>query len=339
MRKLLFPLLLLPALGSRAQVTLSTAVHLPGPGYVEKFRIFDTLGFNPGGSGPNQVWNFTNIYVYPGTFANNYLQPSATPYASSFQSSDFALQLQQSPATYDYHQNTGNQFQRLGNAATGDSIVFDDPEIHFFLPMQYNDSLVDPYAWAVYHNPNNYDSVSGVSHVKADAYGTIMLPWGTYSALRVKTTTTRYDVTHTGPYWTTTHNFRWFIAGYKYPVMLYEYYVHPPWVVPQITTGRAWVAVSDFLQNVEEVNGISGFSLHPNPAAESSTISFTLEESAEVSIRITDLSGRVIRTIEKGKIAAGFFEERIDLEGLAAGLYAVSIHAGEKMSVRKLSVQ
>lgn len=63
----------------------------------------------------------------------------------------------------------------------------------------------------------------------------------------------------------------------------------------------------------------------PNPAVDHTTISFDLETAQKVTIRITDLLGKIVIQEELGNLAPGAHSRTINLQGLNAGTYHYSI--------------
>lgn len=64
---------------------------------------------------------------------------------------------------------------------------------------------------------------------------------------------------------------------------------------------------------------------YPNPFNPSTNISFTLEDPAEVGLRVYDISGRQILQRNLGTKLAGLHTEDVNLEGLTSGTYIYEI--------------
>ncbi len=79
---------------------------------------------------------------------------------------------------------------------------------------------------------------------------------------------------------------------------------------------------------------------HPNPFNPTTTIGFTLDTSGHVSLRVYDISGRLIRTLVDQQRAPGVFSEEWDGrnsygEPAASGIYFYRLTAGNKTLTRK----
>jgi len=79
--------------------------------------------------------------------------------------------------------------------------------------------------------------------------------------------------------------------------------------------------------------------LFPNPTAETATLSYSLRKSAPVTLTITDMLGRVVRTQPLGQPTAGDQQVQLNVSDLPAGLYSCTLRAGDVKLTRKLVVQ
>ncbi|RZK46520.1 MAG: T9SS type A sorting domain-containing protein, partial [Hymenobacter sp.] len=80
-------------------------------------------------------------------------------------------------------------------------------------------------------------------------------------------------------------------------------------------------------------------SVFPNPAAGTSTISYQVQGTAEaVSVRVTDLLGREVRTLLDAKQNPGFHDLSVATGDLALGTYLVKVQVGDKVATRRLAV-
>ncbi|MCC6383764.1 MAG: PKD domain-containing protein, partial [Bacteroidia bacterium] len=95
--------------------------------------------------------------------------------------------------------------------------------------------------------------------------------------------------------------------------------------------------------NIDGVLGInensvnSSLSVYPNPSIAQSKVEFELDQNAEVSIEIHDLSGRVVQTLTKSILPQGSYV--YDIFNLSPGSYTVTVTANHVASTRKLIIQ
>jgi hypothetical protein len=83
----------------------------------------------------------------------------------------------------------------------------------------------------------------------------------------------------------------------------------------------------------------SAFNLHPcspNPFNPTTDIRYQMPEARQVSLRVYDMSGRLVTTLVDGWRQGGEHEVTFDGSNLASGLYFVRLQAGEFTAVQKL---
>jgi hypothetical protein len=78
---------------------------------------------------------------------------------------------------------------------------------------------------------------------------------------------------------------------------------------------------------------------YPNPFNPSTKIRYTITEGdAEVSLKVYDIMGREVEQLVNGKQSAGEYEVEFDASKLASGMYIYKLTAGEKVSVKKMTL-
>lgn len=89
--------------------------------------------------------------------------------------------------------------------------------------------------------------------------------------------------------------------------------------------------------NKEEQQVFYDFNIQPNPFSSHTQIKFTLPEELPVSIWVTDMTGRHVTTLANGEIhSAGDYEVIFGADNHAAGMYFVTIRAGEYFGTQKM---
>ncbi|GMQ83020.1 MAG: hypothetical protein BMS9Abin05_2492 [Rhodothermia bacterium] len=79
--------------------------------------------------------------------------------------------------------------------------------------------------------------------------------------------------------------------------------------------------------------------LHPNPADENVTVTFTVAESARVRLQLFDVLGREATTLMDGFSAPGVYTERFSVQDLSSGLYVYRVAIGRATATGTLIVQ
>jgi hypothetical protein len=184
--------------------------------------------------------------------------------------------------------------------------------------------------------------INGTIAVTADAYGELILPYGTIeNVMRLK-----YEVTGSEDYEVIGmphHN--------EFTQTSYAWYTEESSLLPLLNisflisflesdvsteTSVTYLAQSVGLSEVlaEQID----YNIYPNPAAEFTHIEFTLEHDDEVKITLYSLLGAKIKTIEKDVFMAGKHTRNINLEEQNPGTYFISTKIGAKEISRTINI-
>ena len=107
-------------------------------------------------------------------------------------------------------------------------------------------------------------------------------------------------------------------------------YVRVPVVRPVFTC---------FVGLENETIDASDVTVYPNPADETANVQMSLKGDENVVIVICDLAGKTIQTINAGQLTVGAHNITMNLEGMAQGMYTVTISAGTSTITQKLIVK
>ncbi len=75
---------------------------------------------------------------------------------------------------------------------------------------------------------------------------------------------------------------------------------------------------------------------YPNPFNPSTTIEYAMKQAGNVTIKVVNLLGEEVATIESGMRAAGTYKVTFDASRLPSGVYLYQIRAGEFVNVRRM---
>lgn len=78
--------------------------------------------------------------------------------------------------------------------------------------------------------------------------------------------------------------------------------------------------------------------LFPNPANDLASLTYSLAQASDVQIRILDLTGRAVETLQLGRQQAGDFRQDLNLAGLRSGVYMVELQTGASREVTRLAI-
>ncbi|MEO8088015.1 MAG: T9SS type A sorting domain-containing protein [Bacteroidota bacterium] len=78
--------------------------------------------------------------------------------------------------------------------------------------------------------------------------------------------------------------------------------------------------------------------IYPNPVSQSATISFSLEQSEKISVKIFDMTGRIVQTLADGLFAEGENKIEWNVENENPGIYFLRMDAEDYSHIEKLSI-
>lgn len=112
------------------------------------------------------------------------------------------------------------------------------------------------------------------------------------------------------------------------------------------TWAHGWTALDayGYLATPTGINELTeaGFALNqnqPNPAEGSTVITFELPQSADITIYVTDIMGRIVKNITAGAFAAGIHNTTINVADLQAGIYFYTMAVENGQITKKMIVQ
>ena len=327
MKKLYFSFVIALFSGVAVAQPILTSTHNPVIGDVFTTFNADTTGVTEGPSGANQTWNFSTLNVQTTPTTTTYMAPSATPYAASFTGSNLAADI---GGTYAYFNtsSTDLRFKGIGNSTF--VMAYSDDKINFTYTFTYTTTITDNIA-STYTISSMTVNRTGVSATTGDAYGTLILPSGTYSnALRIHNSQNIID--DYGAYQATTmqETYTWFISGNKNFLLQINETVTswsfggPPTYVKSVMVGSPAVGVEEVAGNV------SALRLFPNPTTENVTLSVSAATSQTASIEVMNVAGQVVATLTE-ELSAGENLVNIGVGGLPSGLYNIILRADNKV--------
>lgn len=86
-------------------------------------------------------------------------------------------------------------------------------------------------------------------------------------------------------------------------------------------------------------NKAEALNVYPNPSNGNVNIKHALSTATEVSVKVTDIAGRVVFTQNYGKQAAGEQTFNMNLANLANGVYAIELTAGSQRATSKFTIK
>lgn len=89
-------------------------------------------------------------------------------------------------------------------------------------------------------------------------------------------------------------------------------------------------------QQTVPTSGLSQLKVSPNPVRTKMTLTLIAHEPASISIGLSDITGRLVKTVFVGKTTAGRNVFTVDTKGLSNGVYFLTFKSGKETSTRKV---
>lgn len=254
----------------------------------------------PGGSGPNQTWDFSSISLTKmGTFS--FVDCSSTPFQSSYPTANFCYELQVTGQQNSYNYNitdSVSMFTLAENVSSGNpgKIYTPNPKQGLKFPFNYLDSFSDPWA--------RTDGGSGTVTRTYDAYGTLITSLGTnQNVVRITSSNSTSNVVY--------------------------YHVNPIFPLLQIDTDNniIIVTVPTNLGLTEENDHFPSI-MGPLPADEYFRMNGTLDD---YDIRVLDLMGR--------EYSVSIHGSALDTHAIPNGIYLLTLSKGGKTHSSIICIQ
>ncbi|NDV69439.1 BACON domain-containing protein [Dysgonomonas sp. 25] len=194
---------------------------------------------DPGNAGENVTWNFSSLTVTNNDYKIeysaaptqlNYNDPYIPTYIMGYDKFDItepeanSLFICTEYYTMYYFQIKNNLLNALGHENPVTKLQYNPRMISDKYPTYYNDTYKYDYETNGYYSGTEKIETEGYKEMKADGYGTIVLPSGTYNnALRIKYVQRIEEEIFNGvsyvDYIREYTTYKWYVKGYRYPVL------------------------------------------------------------------------------------------------------------------------
>ncbi|MEL7341981.1 MAG: T9SS type A sorting domain-containing protein, partial [Bacteroidota bacterium] len=286
----------------------------------------------PGQGGGMIVWDYSDA-VNQGLRNTYIVDPATAPNAANFPEANRALE---DGGALEYSLFTDSSYVRLGiNSPAGVLIDYTVPETLLQYPLQYEDTFQSSFS-AQYVANGIITYRSGTVNGKYDAYGTLILPWGTINdVVRVNVLTQYRDsINNFGtPFVTTTTINSYLILkeGNDFQLVgLYE-------VNDGMNISQSAVIQSEptYATNIEDGALLgSGMEVYPNPVKDQVSLKLDLEQSVDATLLIENQLGQVVKVLDNTQLSAGTQHMQYTVSDLSAGVYFLCLQS-ENGSLRQ----
>ncbi|MBC7863137.1 MAG: T9SS type A sorting domain-containing protein [Bacteroidia bacterium] len=325
---------------ANAQFSLTSA-NIPVSGDVDNYYLVDTNSVSgPGPTGTGNTYLLGMVTPIMPMGGKNYVLPSTTPYSADFPTSQVALS-DSGAFTFYSGGTTMYQMDGLGintTAITATVTLSDKGIIFNAFPFGYGATQHDTLSGAITTTTFGSGTVEGYINTTVDGSGDIILPAGTFTnVIRVKMET-YMDLSLAGGLFVVTQTetrYMFFSATSKFP--LFE-------CGRTIQVGISDVAFASINSlasavGVNENSNAVSFNLFPSPAKNELNVKMKLPKENKVSIEVINQLGQVVRSEKMESLTAGNLVKKIDLTGVASGVYFVRLRNNDFTKVEKFIVE
>ncbi|MBQ8045973.1 MAG: T9SS type A sorting domain-containing protein, partial [Bacteroidales bacterium] len=88
-----------------------------------------------------------------------------------------------------------------------------------------------------------------------------------------------------------------------------------------------------------EPENIGAVRIYPNPAASYTNVELQVAKTTDATVRVFDMSGKVVYTKSLENLTAGVHTEAINCQGLQKGVYLINVVTDSQMMTSKLVVK
>lgn len=343
MKSIIGLLFLLFFIQGYSQITI-TQNDLPTVNDTIYYKLGLINNFDPNHTGSNITWDFSQVSLN-NQRADTIIPVTSTPIVYNvifnFTIANLAF-INQTPPNmgvgltvsdyYDFYKKSSSYYRKAGFGATINGIQtpvkYDNPELYFKLPLTYGttDSSISSYGFSI-PSYGYFGQTISRKHI-ADGWGTLLTPFGSYDAIRVKET---LNITDT--IFNESLNFGFIIQR---PVS-YEYY----WLtngmqsyVAKITQNGPSNIIEVRYQPQLNVNNqfFAEIQVYPNPA-ENEIFIDNLPQGTK-NIKIINLFGTIVyeKNIKQNN-------KRIQVNNLQNGIYVLKIQYDGGIFSKKILIQ
>jgi len=326
---------------SKAQLTLTKAFNEPVIGDVNIMHRWDTTSAVDNNTGPNTFWDFSSLTTNTGVATSNYTTVSSTPSANTYSNATFA----------DFDGNAGYTYYKATSTATPQLELLGIVQPSLSINLNNNSAIIA--VWPIAYGYNKNDALAGTVatataglggnatgniNTLGSGTGTVLLPGGlTFTnVLQVTATQTinialMFGPVPAGTATVVSKNYQYYHSSQKFPILTANYQT----ISGSFSGNSASIRINNnVIQSIKESALISDLSMYPNPASDKLNISLTNQKAENVSVKIINNLGQLVKAIELGKLTS--INEQIDLSGLSSGIYIVKTTMGNASSSKKL---
>lgn len=308
----------------RGQFLMKSDSHILKIGDEHYFNITNNVDVGP--SGAARVWDFSNIET----------TSQLTSYMYDVAKTGKSLDIPEANTVLEefgvkfFFRSAGNIMEQYGTVTNNTITKYDKPFVKMVFPFEYGDVYSGDFSGKI-TGPNFEQAIEGTYSLEADAYGTLIIPTGTYNnVIRIKT----YKEEHSKGSSCNCGmiSYKWYSKDIRYPLLTIIQSQNANGTATIRTAYYSKVKLNESIERETTELENSKATLYPNPFNQSFKIDYYVQEDSPVEITIFDNSGRKLSTLQKSKQAAGYYTETITSEQLGSqqGIFYINIKIGDE---------
>lgn len=253
---------------------------------------------------------------------------------------------------YDFLKESSSKFRQIGAGYTINSIplpfLYSSDDVIYSFPMGYLNTDSCDYKFGLPIPAIGYYGQTGHRVNVVDGWGTVTTPYGTYNALRVKSTIAAVDTVELDIVGVGTniplplrYEYKWLATAKQIPVLKVDatdvlglITVNNVEYQDTIIPGVPQLGIANFMDN--DFNSI----VYPNPFTDNTILQYSLSGRSQVKISITDIVGKTIATISDESQTSGTYQKQINVseQDLSQGVYFVILQTNSGKAVHRIIV-
>jgi hypothetical protein len=311
-----------------AQPTLQYPNNVPEIGDVVQIQFVSTDGLTVEPMGPDVTWDYSGLVALFGGEITA-IDPAQAPAGGDYPDANVVMNM--GDTIFTYAKTEADGYFYLGSQSTTGTfpsqLIYSDSRTFIKFPFTYMDTHNDTYKGVVTTSVASVH-VNAETEMFSDAYGTLILPTGTYNdVLRTTTVDVEVDSVFVGGIFTKAFElirtqYSWFQANSKGPLMSIEIMTNPlamslDTVAYYMTSGAG---IGDFGEQP-----LSLLAVYPNPAEDHLMVEYEVSGNINSTISIVNQVGQLMydRLITSNGIQP--VREKIDITKMPSGLYFVNV--------------
>ena len=299
--------------------------------------------------GADRSWDFSTVTPDTIRFDYQYVDADTTPFFDSYPTSNSCQSLSDF-GFYQYYEIDDDAWEYLGNAFSSILQIFQDTKTILMFPMNFEDTFSDEFASTL----SAFTVIkygTGNINVTADAYGTVILPQGTFDdVMRLQVIEESVDSTDLGSgivekIHTSSVSYVWLSRAHPGPLCTrsvtetYQVALVPPidpdtlFMDPDSSFQYDPTATTSALPYF--TTGAFNLKVTPNPFVNNLDLNFTVDNGQKLNFELQTINGQVVYTKNISAVP-GQNNFNINVQWLPTGPYIAILKGADEGSVQQV---